>query len=96
MLQPTGWLHKSDVRTALSGFFKGKKVERLDEIFDALDTDEAGDAVHYTRLFDDDDLYNQGMFAEIIRSQHLTERLEMLQVGWCTTLDSCGRGFRVC
>jgi hypothetical protein len=24
--QATGWLHKADVKTALAGFFKGKKV----------------------------------------------------------------------
>jgi hypothetical protein len=25
-MQATGWLHKVDVKTALAGFFKGKKV----------------------------------------------------------------------
>lgn len=49
-------------------------------MLEALDTDEAGDAVHYTFLFANDDQFSQGMTAEIIRSQHLAERLEMLQV----------------
>lgn len=120
--QATGWLHKADVKTALAGFFKGKKVrpkpakctpvwlfllislnarprqpvscdalrysrrsgalqvDRLAELLEALDTDEAGDALHYSCLFSDDDELNQGMTAEIIRSQHLAERLEFLQV----------------
>lgn len=26
--QATGWLHKADVKTALAGFFKGKKVRQ--------------------------------------------------------------------
>eukprot|EP00775_Hariotina_reticulata_P003750 gene3750-4008_t len=78
--QATGWLHKSDVKTALAGFFKNKKVDRLAELFEALDTDEGGEAVNYKRLFlEHDDDYNQGMTAETIRSQHLSERLEYLQ-----------------
>jgi hypothetical protein len=49
-------------------------------VYEALDTDEPGDALHYPGLFSDDDDMNQGMTAEIIRSQHLAERLEYLQV----------------
>jgi hypothetical protein len=49
-------------------------------VYEALDTDEPGDALHYPGLFSDDDDLNQGMTAEIIRSQHLAERLEYLQV----------------
>jgi hypothetical protein len=32
--RPTGWLHKSDAKTALAGFFRGtgKTVDRLDEV----------------------------------------------------------------
>lgn len=56
------------------------QVERLAEVLEALDTDEPGDALHYSCLFSDDDEMNQGLTAEIIRSQHLTERLEFLQV----------------
>jgi hypothetical protein len=57
------------------------KVDRLAELFEALDTDEGGEAVNYKRLFlEHDDDYNQGMTAETIRSQHLSERLEYLQV----------------
>lgn len=56
-------------------------MERLAEVLEALDTDEPGEALHYVRLFSDDDDLNQGLTAEIIRSQHLTERLEFLQVG---------------
>ena len=56
------------------------QVDRLAEVLEALDTDEAGDALHYSCLFNDDDEFNQGMTAEIIRSQHLAERLEFLQV----------------
>lgn len=49
-------------------------------MLEALDTDEPGDALHYTGLFSDDENLSQGLTAEIIRSQHLTERLEFLQV----------------
>lgn len=56
------------------------QVDRLSEIFEALDTDESGDAVHYSTLFTDDDDMNQGMTAETIRGQHLQERLEFMQV----------------
>ncbi|WIA09549.1 hypothetical protein OEZ85_008944 [Tetradesmus obliquus] len=77
--QATGWLHKADVKTALAGFFKGKSVDRLAELFEALDTDEPGEALRYPGLFSDDDEMNQGMTAETIRSQHLAERLEYLQ-----------------
>jgi hypothetical protein len=49
-------------------------------VLEALDTDEPGDALHYTGLFSDDENLSQGLTAEIIRSQHLTERLEFLQV----------------
>jgi hypothetical protein len=49
-------------------------------VLEALDTDEPGEALHYANLFSDDDDLNQGLTAEIIRSQHLTERLEFLQV----------------
>lgn len=62
------------------------QVERLAEVLEAVDTDEPGEALHYARLFSDDDDLNQGLTAEIIRSQHLTERLEFLQV-W--TSHSC-------
>jgi hypothetical protein len=61
------------------------QVDRLSEVYEVLDTDEPGDALHYPGLFSDDDELNQGMTAEIIRSQHLAERLEFLQVwsrGW--------------
>lgn len=30
--QATGWLHKADVKTALAGYFKGKKVLRDTEV----------------------------------------------------------------
>lgn len=57
------------------------QVDRLSEIFEALDTDESGEAVHYSALFADDDVdMNQGMTAETIRGQHLQERLEFMQV----------------
>jgi hypothetical protein len=69
------------LKTAFAGFFKQKKMERLEELFDALDTDEPGEAVHYTLLFEDDNELSQGMLAETLKSQHLTERLEMMQVG---------------
>lgn len=49
-------------------------------MLEALDTDEPGEALHYANLFSDDDDLNQGLTAEIIRSQHLNERLEFLQV----------------
>lgn len=49
-------------------------------MLEALDTDEPGDALHYSCLFSDDENLSQGLTAEIIRSQHLTERLEFLQV----------------
>lgn len=62
------------------------QVDRLAEILEALDTDEPGDALHYVRLFSDDDDLNQGLTAEIIRSQHLTERLEYLQVNSCAAV----------
>lgn len=52
-------------------------------MLEALDTDEPGEALHYAHLFSDDDDLNQGLTAEIIRSQHLTERLEFLQVCVC-------------
>ncbi|KAI8470981.1 MAG: hypothetical protein J3K34DRAFT_508101 [Monoraphidium minutum] len=64
--QATGWLHKGDVKTALAGFFKGsKKVDRLDEVYEALDTDEPGAMVAYTRLFDDDSDMNQARGAQL-------------------------------
>lgn len=56
------------------------QVDRLAEIFEALDTDDAGDALHYSVMFIDDDDLNQGMTAETIRAQHLQERLEFMQV----------------
>lgn len=63
-------------------------------MLEALDTDEPGEALHYAHLFSDDDDLNQGLTAEIIRSQHLTERLEFLQV--CVWLGAgscmCGGG----
>lgn len=66
------------------------QVDRLSEIFEALDTDESGDAVHYTALFDDDeDDMNQGMTAETIRGQHLQERLEFMQVRLSSTSVLC-------
>ena len=74
----------------MAGFFKHKKMERLEELFDALDTDEPGEAVHYTLLFEDDNELNQGMLAETLKSQRLTERLEMMQVAGIAGLK--GRG----
>jgi hypothetical protein len=62
----------------------------LAEVLEALDTDEPGDALHYVRLFSDDDDLNQGLTAEIIRSQHLTERLEYLQVGSYAAVVTAG------
>ncbi len=64
------------------------QMERLAELFEAIDADEPGDALHYARLFaDTDDDLNQGATAEALRSQHLRERLEFLQArhnaaGW--------------
>jgi len=58
------------------------QVDRLDELHEALDTDEPGNAVHYASLFSDDRDLNQGMLAETIRGQHIAERLEFLQVCW--------------
>ncbi len=63
------------------------QVERLDELFEALAADELGEAVHYSSMFDDDPNLNQGMLAETIRSQHLTERLEYLKA--CYTHVIC-------
>lgn len=45
--QPTGWLHKAEVRTALAGFFRGRRPDRLEELYEALDTDEPGEVVAY-------------------------------------------------
>jgi hypothetical protein len=80
-------------------------VDRLAEVLEALDTDEPGDALRYSCMFSDDDELNQGLTAEIIRSQHLTEQLEFLQVrpagflfghsaprGCHTHTDSAGEG----
>jgi hypothetical protein len=57
-------------------------------VLEALDTDEPGDALHYSCLFSDDENLSQGLTAEIIRSQHLTERLEFLQVRGSQTVDA--------
>ncbi|KAF6260393.1 hypothetical protein COO60DRAFT_1637651 [Scenedesmus sp. NREL 46B-D3] len=73
---------------ALAGFLKGKSVDRLSEVYGALDTDQPGDALHYPGLFCDDDDLNQGMTAEILRSQHLAELLEYLQEVEDSTRDA--------
>jgi hypothetical protein len=49
-------------------------------VLDALDTDEPGEALHYSALFSEAEDLGQGMTAELIRCQHLTERLQFLQV----------------
>lgn len=51
----------------------------MQELFEALDQDEEGDAVHYNKLFEDDGSMDQGTFAETLRAQLLAERLEFLQ-----------------
>lgn len=79
--QATGSMPKEDLRTALSSFFRvgqpgGKTLARFDEVMQALDQDQSGPTVEWKKIFEEDREFNQGEFAECLRDQFLTERIE--------------------
>ena len=69
--------------------FQGKRQDRLEELYEAVDADEGGEAVNYRRLFDEDEDMNQGVFAETIQQQYLQVRCG---VTWGATWAGCGPG----
>ncbi|KAI3438406.1 hypothetical protein D9Q98_000838 [Chlorella vulgaris] len=79
--QVTGFLPNEDLRTAFLAFFKvgqpgGKSLKRFDELMQAMDEDQEGEAVEWRKVFEEDREFNQGEFAECIRDQFLQERVE--------------------
>lgn len=85
--RPTGWLLKTEMRHVVKEHFSSKSEAQMNELFDALDSDEPREMVNYNRLFDDDSDLNQGVFAETLRQQHLNERLSFYQAVEDVVLD---------
>lgn len=58
-------LLQDELRTALISYFKlgqpgGKSYQRFDELMQALDEDQEGEAVEWAKVFEEDREFNQG------------------------------------
>lgn len=55
-----------------------------------LEKDQPGTHVEWTKLFEEDREYNQGDFAECIRDQFLSERVELYDAVCVALYEECG------
>jgi len=77
----TGRIPKNTLVKAMRKWFPCKTDIRFNKLKRALNKEEAaaGPKVHYVHLFAEDKDFNQGPFAEMVRDQHLEERVEYLE-----------------
>ncbi|KAI8111630.1 hypothetical protein M9435_004130 [Picochlorum sp. BPE23] len=93
--QTAGMIPKSDLTVALRSFFRvgspgGKSEKRFEDILHCLEKDQPGTHVEWAKLFEEDREYNQGDFAECIRDQFLSERVELYDAICVALYEECG------